>query len=337
MDRNSGVITVIIPTFNRKDMLKNALDSVLSETRIPIKAHVFDNASTDGTQQYLQERAKQDPRLIITRNETNIGALGNYKKALSSVETDFYVPLGDDDWLLPDFLYRAHLLLREEPNAYAAIFFAESRNKNGKLDCTYPENLVDFPSGVLSPEEHMKAFFSRGHYLWSAIVWRKETLDHVGHPFLHTGLTSDVDFQIQVFSEFPVVVCPQMGAVYNLHAGSHASGNFSILEIPSWGEVALHMDQFTSRLYSASEYENLKKKFRDRYGPTWRKRPVGTVEQNKLNELAVIALEQLGDVELATSLFQGVLPKTRRTPWEKLVRSFSKRMQQLKKHHQSRS
>ena len=44
-----SVITVVIPTFNRVESLRIALASVLRETRIPIKVHVFDNASEDGT------------------------------------------------------------------------------------------------------------------------------------------------------------------------------------------------------------------------------------------------------------------------------------------------
>lgn len=44
-----GLVSVIIPTYNRKDMLKQALDSLLMQDYSYMEIIVSDNASSDGT------------------------------------------------------------------------------------------------------------------------------------------------------------------------------------------------------------------------------------------------------------------------------------------------
>ena len=68
-------ITVILPTFNRRQWLQRAVESVLQEKRIPVSLHIFDNASTDGTEEYVLSAAAADSRIRYTRNPSNIGAM----------------------------------------------------------------------------------------------------------------------------------------------------------------------------------------------------------------------------------------------------------------------
>ncbi|SFB92079.1 Glycosyl transferase family 2 [Brevinema andersonii] len=53
-----GKISVVIPTYNRKIMLKKAIDSVLAQEYGNIEIIVSDNASTDGTD-VMMEYTKQ--------------------------------------------------------------------------------------------------------------------------------------------------------------------------------------------------------------------------------------------------------------------------------------
>src|SRR6266480_5835394 len=106
------VITVAIPTYNRVADLQIAIESVLSERRVPIIVHVFDNASTDGTQAFLEGLVRDEPRLRYTRRPANVGGLLNCHLSLRAVETEYFVPLADDDWLYPDFLHEAYELMQ---------------------------------------------------------------------------------------------------------------------------------------------------------------------------------------------------------------------------------
>ena len=65
------IVSVVIPTYNRKLMLKRALDSVLDQTLKDIEVIVVDNASTDGTQALVH--SIQDPRVRYIKHEKNRG------------------------------------------------------------------------------------------------------------------------------------------------------------------------------------------------------------------------------------------------------------------------
>jgi glycosyltransferase involved in cell wall biosynthesis len=45
-----------------------------------------------------------DPRVLYMRNETNLGANGNYRKAVDLVDADWFVMMGADDLMMPGYL-----------------------------------------------------------------------------------------------------------------------------------------------------------------------------------------------------------------------------------------
>ena len=53
--KEKPLVSVGIPTYNRVDWLKGAIDSVLNQNYSNIDIVVCDNASTDGTEKFMQE------------------------------------------------------------------------------------------------------------------------------------------------------------------------------------------------------------------------------------------------------------------------------------------
>lgn len=95
-------ITVGIPTFNRADLLREAIESVLEQTYPDFRLIVSDNASTDETQAVVA--SVSDTRLEYARAEENIGMIGNFNRVMELAETEFVMLLPDDDRLYPDYL-----------------------------------------------------------------------------------------------------------------------------------------------------------------------------------------------------------------------------------------
>ena len=108
--------SIIIPTFNRAELLTQALDSALAQTYPGLEIIVSDNNSTDTTAAGM-ERYQGTARLRYHRNTTNLGMVGNWRQALRDLATgDFFLILSDDDYLVdPDYLARAARLLQEHP------------------------------------------------------------------------------------------------------------------------------------------------------------------------------------------------------------------------------
>lgn len=99
-------VTAAIVTYNRVDLLKEALTAVLNQTDYLNHVIVVNNKSTDETADYLA--TVTDPRVIVYNSEENLGGAGGFNKAvrLFAEETqDDYVWLMDDDTIAePDAL-----------------------------------------------------------------------------------------------------------------------------------------------------------------------------------------------------------------------------------------
>jgi glycosyltransferase involved in cell wall biosynthesis len=54
-----GIVSVIIPTYNRAKYLVEAMDSVWNQTYRPIELIVVDDGSTDGTKEILEDWKKK--------------------------------------------------------------------------------------------------------------------------------------------------------------------------------------------------------------------------------------------------------------------------------------
>ena len=95
-------VGIYIPSKNRLELLKKAIDSVLSQSYQNFKICVVDDGSTDGTFEYL--RNLNHPKITFIRNDESIGACASRNKAIAHLETDLVTGLDDDDVFLPSRL-----------------------------------------------------------------------------------------------------------------------------------------------------------------------------------------------------------------------------------------
>ncbi|CAN5882350.1 hypothetical protein BH11PSE13_BH11PSE13_35680 [soil metagenome] len=300
-----GIVTILVPTFNRRRQLQKAVESVLQEVRVPIRLKIFDNASSDDTSVYASELAARDSRVSYVRHGENLGAIANFIGALSSVETAFFVPLADDDWLLPDFLFDAFRSLKAHPDACAAVFVTEGRDEAGALVCTFPSNPEQVDLGFVSPEVHLRNLMTHGHYGWSSVLWRSATLEVLGAPYFHVGLPSDVDMQLQVFSRLPAVVVNKPGAVYLMHANQN-SHDFGLTHVSSWARMFERLDRTALGLevLSPEAYLPLRQQMAGRYRAAWTAQPKRPMSFRDSIRAAIAAGVRLGDWETAFNLLR---------------------------------
>ena len=104
--------TVVIPTFNRADLLRRAVSSAQSAGS-DVEVLVVDNASTDGT----DEVCRTIPGIRYLRLPTNQGPSGARNAGIAATTTEFVSFLDDDDVLLPGSIDRQVAALRASPEA----------------------------------------------------------------------------------------------------------------------------------------------------------------------------------------------------------------------------
>ncbi|MGI8431341.1 MAG: glycosyltransferase family 2 protein, partial [Chthoniobacterales bacterium] len=101
----SPLVSLVIPTFDRPAYLEEAVASALAQTYPHIEVLVGDNGSVDVTRGWARELVS-DPRLTYRRNPRNLGMCGNFNALADAARGEFFVAIGDDDRLLPDFVSR---------------------------------------------------------------------------------------------------------------------------------------------------------------------------------------------------------------------------------------
>lgn len=137
MDKSPDV-TIVIVNFNTRELTARCIDSVLaSQARASFEIVVVDNASVDGSADYLEMRY---PCITLIRSLENRGVAGGNNLGIRAGQGRHVLLLNSDTLLLPGALDRAINFLDTHPCAGGA---------GGKLlnpDRTFQSCFVDFPS-----------------------------------------------------------------------------------------------------------------------------------------------------------------------------------------------
>ena len=94
---NKPDISVILPTFNRGNVVNHAIDSILNQTFNNLELIIINDASTDNTKQVLDEYQKRDPRIKIINNTQNYGCAQSRNIGLQHIQSNTIAFMDDDD------------------------------------------------------------------------------------------------------------------------------------------------------------------------------------------------------------------------------------------------
>ena len=99
---NNPKVSVIIPTYNRADLLPRAVNSVLSQTFSDYEIIIVDDHSPDNTQDVIA--AFTDPRIRSIRHRTNRRQSAAINTGIANAMGEYIAFLDDDDEWLPNKL-----------------------------------------------------------------------------------------------------------------------------------------------------------------------------------------------------------------------------------------
>lgn len=101
MKKASKNVIAVVVTYNRKVLLKEAINALLNQKYKNFKVLVIDNASTDGTKEYIKEELK-NKNVIYENTGSNLGGAGGFNfgmKKAYEIGCD-YMWLMDDDCIV---------------------------------------------------------------------------------------------------------------------------------------------------------------------------------------------------------------------------------------------
>lgn len=101
MPDNKSMVSVVIPTYNRQDLIIEAIQSVLDQVYEDFELIVVDNASSDKTLERLQEIKDQRVKIFV---EPRRGAAFARNTGIAHAQGQFLAFLDSDDLWLPEKL-----------------------------------------------------------------------------------------------------------------------------------------------------------------------------------------------------------------------------------------
>src|SRR3954454_25175046 len=107
------LVSIVVPTFNARDTLKQCLDSVIDQTFPGTEIIVVDGGSTDGTIDLIKSYG---PRIERWLSEPDCGVFDAFNKGIGLARGRWLYFLGADDYLYDrDVLSRCAPCLSKQP------------------------------------------------------------------------------------------------------------------------------------------------------------------------------------------------------------------------------
>jgi predicted O-linked N-acetylglucosamine transferase (SPINDLY family)/glycosyltransferase involved in cell wall biosynthesis len=211
--------SVMIPTFNRTDLLVRTLRSLMAQNPLPGKAdmqiEVVDNASD-----------QVDVRAIVTdvgngrisyfRQERNIGAFPNFHTCIDRARGRWVHILNDDDLVLPGFYKTLRQGLEKHSEAGMAVtgvaFIDDNDRQIGAMPpaCSAPGIIPNWIESV--------AVMQRQQVVGTVV--RRDVYEAVGGFRMELKSAADWEMWARIAAKYPVYGTPEILAKFRLHGGS---------------------------------------------------------------------------------------------------------------------
>lgn len=215
-------ITIVIPTYNRADLLKRALNSITRQRYRPDQVVISDNSSDDHTEGVVREFAQNGSGIGVQyqRHETNIGMLKNWQHAIDRVETRYFSILADDDYLLPNFLDRGMGPLTVDSGLGMWCGVTVCVDTDLRPISLAPSNLESI--GKLKNFDLLTYMLQ--HPGSTGSIFSKKVFDRVGGFRSESGYLADLSIMLRIAAVSEVMIVKDPVAIYSA-SGTYSKGH----------------------------------------------------------------------------------------------------------------
>jgi glycosyltransferase involved in cell wall biosynthesis len=131
-------VSVVIPTYNRAELLQQAIDSVLAQTFADFEVIVVDDASTDETGAVAT--AIDDDRIRYIRHEQNRHGAAARNTGIEAARGEYVAFLDDDDEWYPEKLAKQVAVMEDSPADVALVYcWAEVYDGDERINVRRPD------------------------------------------------------------------------------------------------------------------------------------------------------------------------------------------------------
>lgn len=239
-------VAVIIPNYNYRNFVAEAIESVLAQTMPPDEILVIDDCSIDGSEEIIQRYAH---RVRFVRNDHNLGIVENFKRAVQLTTSTYIAFLGADNRMRSDYVERCKAVLDKLTDVgvvYTDMLVFGSRAKlladsigiAQVGECIVersPIYLWRFPE----PTNEVLGNFEKLNFIHGSSMYRRQSYDEVGG-YRATNAPEDHDlFKRMLQHGWLAKRCPHPLIEYRQHSASQDNTVLNIqLELNYWRGLA---------------------------------------------------------------------------------------------------
>lgn len=214
---NCEPVSVIIPTYNRAEYLKDAIVSVLAQTYRNFELLILDNSSSDYTPKVIE--SFRDTRIKYIRHQCNIGDFANWAYGIHWAQYRFLSILADDDKYRPDFLARRIQAFSKADNVAAVFSAYDISDATGRIISKSP--LWKEKEEIIDGRKLVSCAASGG--VWSIVttMYRTEIVQNLWEHTFRAGKAGDTALNIRIAlnPRNCAVWLPDADVIYRRHPG----------------------------------------------------------------------------------------------------------------------
>ena len=212
---NAPVFSIVLPTYNRPELLRRAISSVCRQTFRDFELIVVDDGSTMSCRSAIPD--PRDARIQLIRNPSNIGVAGTRNVGIEAARGTYISFIDDDDEYRSSFLSSTYACLKNTPASTGLSWCSVEYIRYAKEPTgTQRTEVREFATKYRNRCALFNKFLSIG--MGFGVTIKASCLKKVGGFNTELKVGSDTDFFFRILSEgFAPVAVPGVHVVLHDH------------------------------------------------------------------------------------------------------------------------
>lgn len=169
---NNSLVSVVIPTYNRANLLPNAINSVINQTFKNWELIIVDDGSIDNTKDVISEFIKKDSRVKYFYQK-NSGQPSAMNLGIKNSKGNYIAFLDDDDEWLPEKLEKQ--INKIKSDKLIGLVFTDAIILDGKTNVNKRSDIIKPSSGFVYKELLKTNFITA-----TSVIIAKEIFEKIG-------------------------------------------------------------------------------------------------------------------------------------------------------------
>ena len=219
-------ISIIIPTYNRKNYLRIAIESAIKQTYVDFELIIVDNCSTDGTENTVNEF--NDKRIRYIRHPCNIQVIANWIYGMSLAQGEYFSILGDDDIYMENFLSDRIEAFRLYPKITAAFSDHDECDEFGTISPSKRSHQYSEITELRGPDLLETLFYKKGIWQIGSGLYKTHPVRQWWIDGIHSGKAFDTGVSVQIALKSSAAFIPENSFIYRYHANQDSKTSKAI-------------------------------------------------------------------------------------------------------------